>query len=204
MGTRGAVAWITGKGTWRGLYNHWDSYPTVLGKEVFEKISELGMEKTLAELKKYGDWREVMTGGLCQFCGKKAGQPHSYSVNSSPEYYNPTEKANVERTGYPDPEAINHKHGSGKQDQFDPRKEPLYIEWVYLLNPANNSIEVWTFVKAAEKNPALVSTGKIGEAGYTHVKLAEWSMSHAPDYKRLEKGADLKRLAPEFRKAETI
>jgi hypothetical protein len=33
MGTRGCIAIAQGDG-WQGVYNHWDSYPTELGKQL--------------------------------------------------------------------------------------------------------------------------------------------------------------------------
>lgn len=79
MGTRGVVAVRTGPKTWKGVYNHWDSYPTGLGADVWAEITEHGIEKVAKEMLKYGDWREYKSKGICEYCGQKVGQPHSIS-----------------------------------------------------------------------------------------------------------------------------
>jgi hypothetical protein len=203
MGTRGAVAWIDEKGKWKGVYNHFDSYPSHLGEEVYDKCFELGVANVVKRLQTVGDWREFISGGVCEFCGKVAGQPHSYSVNSK-DYYNEEEKANVARTGFPDPSVKHHKHGRGAKDQFDPRKDPLFIEWVYVLIPEDNCIEVWHFVNAKERNPALQWTAKVKD-GYTHVLVNEWLVGeYTPEFKRIEDDAYRTRKAPQFREKEKI
>ncbi len=79
MGTRGCVGVRTGKDTWRGVYNHFDSYPTGLGEEVYEHVKKTGIKKVAREVLKYGDWREYLAKGICEYCGKKKGQPHTIS-----------------------------------------------------------------------------------------------------------------------------
>ncbi len=39
MSTRGSVAIGTPK-NWRGVYNHWDSYPTGLGRSIWQHLQE--------------------------------------------------------------------------------------------------------------------------------------------------------------------
>lgn len=90
MSTRGAVA-IRQEGpvengipAWRGVYMHHDSYPPSLGKHLWDHLQELmlvdgdgALFEFSRELLKWGDWREYLNGGICEYCGKKAGQPHS-------------------------------------------------------------------------------------------------------------------------------
>jgi len=139
MATRGVVAVGTGK-RWRGVYNHWDSYPTGLGVDIQNKLKkEIEKGKTIKEiceeLLKYTDWREYCNNGLCQYCGKVGlGQPHSISgliefINyyKYPDLIKEAEKtleeyknSNDEKkkyvyesyiaTGYPDPEVKFHQH----------------------------------------------------------------------------------------------
>jgi len=77
MGTRGAVAVRTSPGTWKGVYNHFDSYPSGLGAEVWKEVKRKGVEVVSKGVLKVGDWREYLSKGICEFCGKKLGQPHS-------------------------------------------------------------------------------------------------------------------------------
>ena len=36
MATRGCIAKWVGEGEWEGVYHHWDSYPTALGKTLWD------------------------------------------------------------------------------------------------------------------------------------------------------------------------
>ncbi len=80
MGTRGCVAIGTDE-KWRGVYNHWDSYPTGLGRRVWLHIRKKWIEQGRdpkefpKKLLEYGDWREYLNDGVCKYCGKKLGQP---------------------------------------------------------------------------------------------------------------------------------
>jgi len=157
MGTRGSVAWREADKV-VGVYNHWDSYPSVLGEDVVSQVTEHGMSAVIEGLKQVGDWREYIGGGVCEYCGKTAGQPHSISaiclITPSDGPTSPKQKevqANIEATGYPDPEAKWHSHGKGKLDHFDPFDDPLFMEWVYLLKPETNTIEVWHFAQCPKE-----------------------------------------------------
>ena len=80
MSTRGCVAVKEGKG-WRGVYNHSDSYPTGLGKELWDYLhkSEIDLHQFTEGLLEYGDWQEYLNNGICEYCGKRAGQPCNIS-----------------------------------------------------------------------------------------------------------------------------
>ncbi len=209
MSTRGSVAWMTGDGKWKGVYNHMDSYLSELGKDVFEEARKVSVGKMIEDLMQVGDWREYVSKGVCEYCGKKKGQPHSISIAASSNVFcgmtreefivmrrkqwghksdgedmlnREMETADyvlesIEKTGYPDPKAKFHKHGQGKKNQFDPRKDALFIEWIYLLDKASAKIEVWTHVRASDKNPKLSCTGMIDDSGYTHVKVLTMNVS---------------------------
>lgn len=229
MSTRGAVAWRLPDGTAQGVYNHSDSYPTGLGRDVFEKARELGVAKLIAALQSLGDWRQLESGGICQYCGKQAGQPHSISgviagtsnyagyggrdkfvalrkqqAKGNPELWKSYVKeialidqveADRKKTGYPDPEAKHHQHGEGGQDQFNPFLDPLFMEWVYVLDPARNLIEVWA---STEHDPrklrGFTGSGRSVECGsgahYTHILAGEVGLDTAPDWTALEQVRD--------------
>jgi hypothetical protein len=40
MSTRGVIARVTGEGTFKGVYHHWDSYPTGLGQQLIQVLIE--------------------------------------------------------------------------------------------------------------------------------------------------------------------
>ena len=83
MSTRGCVAIGTPE-NWRGVYNHWDSYPTGLGQQVWQHLHTVLSNSTTLDdfsraLLRYDDWRAYLNKGTCEYCGKKTSQPHSIS-----------------------------------------------------------------------------------------------------------------------------
>jgi len=83
MSTRGCVA-IGTPCSWRGVYNHWDSYPTGLGQDVWQHLQTIlsnggKLEEFACELLSYDDWRAYLRKGICEYCGKRTTQPHSIS-----------------------------------------------------------------------------------------------------------------------------
>jgi hypothetical protein len=225
MSTRGSVAWRLPDGAVLGVYNHCDSYPTSLGTEVFAAARKLGIASLVAELLQYGDWRELESRGICRFCGKKAGQPHSMSallfgydsqgreafvqMRAKQAGNDPHLKrvyademalldavvADRQRTGYPDPDARYHQHNNGAEEQFNPFLDPLFMEWVYVLDPVRNLIEVWA---SAEHDPVKLR-GYRGSGRsvpchrgphYTHVLAAEVPLDSQPDWEAIEQVRD--------------
>jgi len=81
MSTRGCVAFGTST-NWRGIFNHWDSYPTGLGKDFWQHIQNHKADLTTwrDEVLAFDDWRNYLAGGICPYCGKKAGQPHTIQI----------------------------------------------------------------------------------------------------------------------------
>lgn len=188
MGTRGAVAWLDKKGQWLGVYNHWDSYPTGLGIDVLETVLEKGLDKVAADLQKYGDWREFKAEGVCEYCGKVTGQPHSISGAAlMGRMLKPTDASkdaiearnNIAATGYPDPHAKHHQHNDEdpKKNQFDPRRDPLFMEWVYLLRPDTGTIEIYTHAGVPKGHPGAVELDHSPGVFYGHIKVGEVQIS---------------------------
>lgn len=187
MSTRGCVAFGTPE-KWRGVYNHFDSYPTGLGREVWERAivnlaspaNPRGLLVWRDKVLNFDDWRAYLAGGICEYCGKPAGQPHSinglicaHAGGARPlaelerEYldkYGPLpawkDRAgellkmaqehwqigeNVRATGYPDPDAKYHQHNEGgarKQQLTERRCDPLFIEWIYIIDPDRQEMHV--------------------------------------------------------------
>ncbi|MEM3658424.1 MAG: hypothetical protein QXQ66_08445 [Candidatus Hadarchaeum sp.] len=81
MSTRGCVAVKMGNG-WVGVYNHSDSYPTGLGKELWDHLKTQDLRAFAEELLRYDDWRNYLVGGTCPYCGQRGlSQPHSIRVS---------------------------------------------------------------------------------------------------------------------------
>lgn len=224
MGTRGSVAVRQPGGGWLGVYNQFDSYPTGLGVDLYAEAKKHGLKKLSKELLKYGDWREYLSDGICEYCGRKVGQPHTIEGTifgyTGKDYFGDREKRlkaksveelvevlrsefggafadmaefngarqwpiikNMQKFGYPDPSGIYHKHGGGPNDHLtDKDADALYIEWLYVLDPVEDVIEVW-------KNRS--AKGKVRKSGvpeYEHVKVTTISMKGPkPDWEKVEK-----------------
>lgn len=199
MGTRGCVA-VGTPDRWIGCYNHFDSYPTGLGADVWAEWKE---NPNLPEdLLKFGDWREYLNGGICEYCGKKRGQPHSILVN--------------EHTMRPggDPDALYHEHNDAElEDKFltQDQADPLFIEWVYILDPEKQAIHILSNVgkedyEQTENSPGrgerrtITDDGYVdyGHCAYKHVYCRTISLNDAePDWHQLEN--DISReLYPEY------
>ncbi len=182
MSTRGCVAIGTPQ-EWRGVYNHWDSYPTALGKEVWSHLQALlanggSLDEFVREFLTYDDWRAYLRKGVCEYCGKKTTQPHSISgvISLREEKFSAKEEMRayyrslpawqgrdaeieaavsrewrireaIERTGYPDPAAKHHEHDTRPAEEqhiTSENPDPLFIEWVYVIDPTTGMFHILT------------------------------------------------------------
>jgi hypothetical protein len=168
MATRGCIA-VGTPDKWRGVYNHWDSYPSWLGARLAEHLrNEINNGKTFRQIcediLKYDDWRNYLNGGVCPYCGRKGSQPHSISIilfmpqnevervlktdDSDLKPHEVEVKNNLRKTGYPDPEMRYHKHEITDVERLKDLQitsedvDPLGIEWVYVLNPNEERIYI--------------------------------------------------------------
>jgi hypothetical protein len=197
MGTRGCVA-VNGESPdfkqWRGCYNHWDSYPTGLGKEVWDTIQSIGVKAVVDGVTKVGDWREFLSGGVCEFCGKVEGQP----VDISSRLFTKPDSGE-----FPDPLALNHSHaepGDGIITSEAP--DPLFIEWVYVIEPATMQMAVMAAMSKpgykmrevdAGEQPVLSNDGywHYGHCAYKHVIVTVVGLTGPdPDWAAIEKFAE--------------
>lgn len=222
MGTRGAIAIRNGDG-WVGVYNHWDSYPTGLGKELWDYLHQDGieLEQFARDLLGYDDWRNYRQGGICPYCGRtEKGQPHSISglifarsderFTSQDEmraYYQSLpawqgrdaeiEKAvrqewqirgNIERTGYPDPDARHHQHGDRSEKITSENADPLFIEWVYVIDPKSRILTVLAHRRAEGTHTETNRRGeKWQQANYVHYIVDTFPVDgHEPDWQELQ------------------
>ncbi len=156
MSTRGSVAIKADFGQWRGVYNHYDSYPSGLGKELWDYLKghNIDLKKFAGELLQYDDWRNYLNGGLCPYCGKMGlGQAHS--LTGSVIEFQSKEFNDGPQDYFPDPEGKDHKHeplqGAGIYSK-NAKYDALFIEWVYVVDPLLARIEVYAGTKAKGKH----------------------------------------------------
>lgn len=236
MGTRGCVGIGTPK-KWRGVYNHWDSYPTGLAEAVWSAATGYeDLRKFAEDLLQFDEWRDFLNGGVCQFCGKKGlGQPHSYSITIDHEMWeslesrpyaadesnrfrgkNAEEKIRayweampwakeapeqvkesikgdlyildcLRKDGYPDHEKRFHAHSEGevKERQLtETQNDPLFIEWVYLIDPEKRVLHVLAHRSTTRKR-------KSGIHEYEHALVGTYPLDGPePDWTAVEKKGD--------------
>ena len=213
MGTRGCVAIAQGDG-WRGVYNHWDSYPMELGKELWAHLQGKDLRQFAEDLLRYGDWREYLNGGTCQYCGQQAGQPCSisgviFSLGVPSDKHTLEVQRNIARTGYPDPDAKYHQHSTAADGQMtDQDADPLFIEWVYVVALTNGHVTVLANTTTNELKegqpgywcePSTLrlldgSTTLHGGHYYIHEPVAQFEVhGPEPDWDRIQCGDNLER-----------
>jgi hypothetical protein len=173
MSTHGAVAWKVSTFV-IGVYNHSDSYPTHLGKRIWTHIKELGASGLVSRLRQYGDWEEFENCGVCQECGKVAGQPYNitYAIIDGKE-------------------VKQHEHGKSDGDQLEPFKRGMQLEWVYVIDVNFNMLEVWVSIREDEayryRGMGMIISDELDSHGYTHVLLKTISLEDAePNWVYLE------------------
>jgi hypothetical protein len=142
MSTRGIIA-VGTIDRWRGVYNHSGSYPTWMGPELMGHLGrEIVTGKTLTEIGasilKFDDWESYLAGGVCKYCGKLNGRPHSITG---------TVYGKDKPGFYPDKSAKHHQHlklSDTKKNQFTEKDiaESTDIEWVYVIDPKANVVHV--------------------------------------------------------------
>lgn len=162
MGTRGCVAVRREDGGWQGVYNHWDSYPTGLGEEVFEHVRSIPAkyrQDFALKLLRTDDWREYINDGVCEYCGVAGlGQPHTIVVGTN-------EHQHTRDNGEPE----------GDRLITSENPDPLFIEWVYVIDPFKQEIEV------------LYSASGDGPDGYTHYSAGTYPIDEDFDAKACER-----------------
>lgn len=181
MSTRGAVAIKTETG-WRGVYNHFDSYPEGLGKDVWDHLkTQVDSLKDFAtKLLETDDWRNYLGGGLCEYCGKRGlGQPHT--INGTI----------IGKDGIPDPEAKDHMHGDLGDKITNDNNDALFIEYVYVIDVDEKTMTILTNVRLEGTTEVTHPNRETYDSpNYGHSKVVTVSLDgDEPDWEALDKTA---------------
>lgn len=180
MSTRGAVAIKNGSDItkdWIGVYNHFDSYPNGLGRDLWEHLQDKDIKRFADELLSYGDWREYLNGGICEYCGQKKGQPcnigavygFGFKNLNGPEYQShenliahykkedcrdPVQRAKEEWKIFENVKKTGYPDPKCKYHEHSDQKagqssefDALFIEWVYVIDTSKYTITVLTGVR---------------------------------------------------------
>lgn len=183
MSTRGAVGIFKGM-KWQGVYNHSDSYPQGLGKELWDYLHSSGvnLQYFSRELLNYSDWREYRKGGLCEYCGKIGiGQPCSISG----EIYFALSKGKL----FPDPEAKKHSHTQEKAPLHskNAKDDALFIEWAYIVNPEKKTLTVFKGVRSKGFHTESNGERTWQSPNYRYGFVVRLDLgSQEPDWKKIE------------------
>lgn len=187
MSTRGTVAVGTIE-NWKGVYNHSDSNPANLGKELWEMINVTykgDVEKFCKNMMNYDDWKNFKNKGICKYCGQRGnGKPTSvkseiyyFDKPNKEEGYKQLEKkikTNVDKTGFPDPKCKYHSHGQLTDKTTSDNPDPLFIEWIYLLDPTSKTLTILSSRKDENFTPGDCKEeyvkDKDGYYNYGHVR----------------------------------
>lgn len=195
MSTRGCVGVMTGENSWSAVFNHWDSYPSGLGSEVWKvvKRSNVKLAEFCQEMMSYNDWREFLNQGVCQYCGKKGvGQPCSISggiIGKETDEKAKKAKDPNYQIQYPDPDAKNHDHdNSHHYIKSDDTEEALWIEWAYIFDLKRNSMVIFANTSLGTKK--MVDGREVNEYGYMKVREIKLSYKRTPNWKLIAKKAD--------------
>jgi hypothetical protein len=163
MSTRGCVAIGISPQKFVGVYNHSDSYPTWLGKEIWKFIKEKGLDVLAQRLALSDDWEMIENDGYCEYCGQRTfRQPHTISM------------AMPREENIPDPKCIYHEHQT-KVSHYDKEKDlDCFIEWFYLIDIEKKTMTVYPYYYRCKGKGSSV----IDLTGYE------------PDWERIEKIGD--------------
>ena len=84
MATRGCIARVHGEG-FRGVYHHWDSHPTALGKDLFELAQEEDLGALLRDLidEHSAGWLYVREECVCHDAGEPSAVVVTDQLHSS-------------------------------------------------------------------------------------------------------------------------
>ena len=134
--TKGGIA-VGTESKWSGLYNHSDSYPTSLGRNLWDTISEKGLNTVVNEIK-----RKI----------------------------NPTDgvKEDIELS--------------------EKEKNPLFIEWIYVINPEKKIISILVSVRKKGTHKERGVEGEYEAPNYEHELIDTYKLTDPPpNWEQVEK-----------------
>jgi len=143
MSTRGYIG-IKKKGQLKGMYNHWDSYPSGLGKNLVETINKIKVDDRLKVLNDTFDYIELVDESgkpneeQIAKCIKAKVCDLDVSNRSYEDWYCLVREAQGNLQIYIDKTIPYMLNGN------DFINDSLFCEWAYIINLDTNKFEVYT------------------------------------------------------------
>lgn len=185
MGTSGCVGVGTPK-AWRGVYCHYDSYPSGLGRKIWHAAEkEGGFESLAKEILRYDCWKSYAQGGVCPLCGEFRGNPVTTTgpvlgwglpeeiKKIIPQTTDPRAVAedqemtvNVALTGVPDPLGTWHTHHNMTAEEAQTDQDglsPWSTDWLYIIDLDEQVLRIYR--SAADTSTDNRSVWRLEEKG---------------------------------------
>ena len=185
MSTRSCLAYKTTEKGFEGIYCHWDGYPTNRGKQIWEIL----MQQFVLNRGKPGIANQGNTALQAFVDIYIKGHRGGWSVFPKECYCHSAEF--VMRDGAKDNEPF----------LTEKTVDPLFIEWVYILDVANKQLIIYTGARAKgeheEKslNRETKEVRRWSSPNYKHYFVCELDINpdaKEPDWKAIEKkGSDI-------------
>ncbi|CCF85388.1 hypothetical protein [Nitrolancea hollandica] len=170
MGTRGAIARAQGDG-WSGRYHHWDSYPTGLGRSLWNHLHG-----------HFGGDVEKMTAFFIDQHPAGWSTVVEADLNIEPGFIEYPRR----HSDHPG-QAECYCHGDRSEEAQDLTSEngdPCFIEWVYVISPTH--LTVLAGVAAATDDPT-ARRGEYGTVPYRHALVGVYPLDgEAPNWEEVE------------------
>jgi hypothetical protein len=138
MSTRGIIARKTGRRSWEGVYHHFDSYPTCLGKTIWDMIHN-EFNGNAEEFLKFAidehpaGWSHIMDGNIftedfTKFEQGKQCYCHGYLA---------------ERDGISPDKSLLIRYPECNRDPQERYLNCLFWEWIYVIDPKKNTMTIF-------------------------------------------------------------
>jgi hypothetical protein len=186
MATRGAIAYKEGDG-WIGIYQHWDSYPRHLGKEIWRVLHEKFIgQRGRPGVQNSGDVKNALKSFIEIYI---KGHPSGWSIFDeecfchSPEF--------VMRDG------VSESKITSKEN------DPLFIEYVYIIAPEDEAMYILANKSISDKSGKVLkepvalpekanewgNAFNYGHCAYRHELIAKIDLrpeALEPDWEKIE------------------
>lgn len=170
MSTRSVVARKT-EDSWKGVYCHWDGYPTARGPEIFRILREQFFRDP--ESSKWGNAQADPKTAVRAFCDIYIdGHLGGWSSFGDECYCH-------------SPHFVMRDGAEEKTFATPESSDPLFIEWVYVIDPETQTMEVLCNYDKLAKNDGSWQPGQPYEYSWKNVATVDLNRDE-PDWKEIE------------------